>query len=109
METISTYMRTAELLNYREFDRVANPAPVTMFSCNDVESIKKWMSTTTNIVPLEIAICGNKALLVDGNHRVAAANILNIENLPVIVTYYNSVELNATFYTHTIERFKIIN
>lgn len=102
-------MRTAELLNYREFDRLANPAPKTMFSCNDVESVKNWMSSASLITPLEIAVCGDKALLVDGNHRVAAANILNIESLPVIVTYYNSVELNATFYTHTIERFKTIN
>lgn len=110
MRTIATQMNTAELLDYREFDRVAKPALCIPFvQSYNVAEVVEWMGTTDNITPLELSIFNNTALLTDGNHRIAAANILGIATVPVIVTYYETIEeLSAVFYPHTIERFKTV-
>lgn len=107
----TTLMSVKELLAYREFNRVDKPAPQIPF-CQQytVAEVVGWLQSNDGNIPepLELSICDDKALLTDGNHRIAAAEIIGIKQVPVKVTYYTKESLSETFYPHTIERFKTI-
>lgn len=107
---ILTHIATEELLNYREYDRVAKPAPCIPFVQGyTVEQVKEWMSTQPTIEPLELCIYGDKALLTDGNHRIAAAHQLGIKTMLVEVRFIDDEpELKSILYDQTISRFKPI-
>lgn len=111
MKTLNTQMLTSELLSYREFDRVEKPAPCIPFVQNyTVAEVAEWLKTAEVVEPLELSIFEDKALLTEGNHRIAAANILNIKSMMVKVRFFESKEeLENEFYGHTIGRFKTIN
>lgn len=100
-------LRVKDLLPYREFDRVSKPTQ-GFFQYYSVNSVINWLLNGNNMPPLELSVYRNTALLTDGNHRLAAANILGYETVPVVVTYYNLRNLKNTFYEHTIKRFKKI-
>lgn len=99
------------LLQYREFDRVAKPAPVIAFMhTTTVGALVDDIKSQGLIKNLELSIIDGKlALLTDGNHRIAALHELKIENCKVDILYYNSELIKDFFYDHTIERFKPIS
>ncbi len=107
---INTHMSVAELLPYREYNRVLNPAPkVPFIQTYDMEEVVAWVSVNgvSEQKPLELSVFEDTALLTDGNHRVAAASILGIATVPVEITYYESkADLEHMFHQHTIDRFK---
>src|SRR4029079_1277931 len=108
MITFITDMSVKELLAYREFDRVAEPAPkIAIFQMYNVDQVTEWVRSHGITKPLELSIFEDKALLTDGNHRVVAADRLNMDMVPVQGTYYDTIqELETTFYQTTIQRFK---
>lgn len=108
MITFVTDMSVKELLAYREFDRVAKPAPkVAFFQAYDVDQVTEWVRSNGITSPLELSVFNSQALLTDGNHRIVAADRLKMGTVPVKVVYYDTIEeLRRVFYDHTIERFK---
>lgn len=97
------------LAKYREFDRIAEPAPaIFLVHMYDVKDVYEYMKT--NEVPaVKLSVCleDNSILLTDGNHRVSAAGLHEFDSLKVDITFYASrEELNEVFYPHTIKRFK---
>lgn len=110
MLVFQTFMFVEELLPYREFDRVAKPAPrIPFIQTYSVEEVVEWVNKNgiSSDNPLKLSIFQNSALLTDGNHRVIAASILKIDIVPVEVTFYDTLEeLENTFYQQSIERFK---
>lgn len=107
MEFISD-MKVIDLLPYREFDRVEKPAPKIFFMHSyTVDQVAEYMQSGVEIEPIELSVCGNKVLVTDGNHRLAAANKLGMSTIKVKVVYYdNERQLNDAFYDHTVQRFK---
>lgn len=107
MTTFKTLMNTSELMDYREFDREAKPAPLIPFvQTYNVDEVTNYF-TANEMSELEVSIIGNKALLTDGNHRIVAAMRLKMATVPVAVTYFESEEeLKTVFYPQTIARFK---
>jgi len=112
MIQFQTNMSVDELLNYREFDRVAKPAPMIPFiQTYTVDQVTEWVKENgiSDSKPLELSIFNNTALLTDGNHRIVAANRLKLKQVPVMVTYYETKEeLEKMFYPQTVNRFKVI-
>lgn len=103
-----TIMKVADLLPYREFDRVEKPAPKIFFMHSyTVDQVADYISSGAEIEPVELSVCGDKVLLTDGNHRIAAAKKLGMITITVKVVYYdNEKQLNEAFYDHTVQRFK---
>ena len=104
------HMHVEELLQYREFDREARPAPMIPFiQTYTVDQVTEWVKENgiSEEKPLELSFYQNTALLTDGNHRVVAANRLKLKLVPVMVTIYETMEeLEKVFYPQTINRFK---
>jgi hypothetical protein len=104
-----TDMYVEELLMYREFDREAKPAPMIPFvQTYTVDQVTEWVKEhgISDEKPLELAIFNGMALLTDGNHRIVAAYRLKLKQVPVLVTYYDTIEeLEKVYYKHTIDRF----
>ena len=99
------------LMKYREFDRIKKPAPNLGFlHSNTVYEVKEWLEKGNECSPIELSINYNTALLTDGNHRIAAQNLLHGLNYLIDVEIKNvSGKINEIFYDHTIKRFKKIN
>lgn len=97
------------LMYYREFDRVAIPAPkVFAIETHTVDEVAVWI-LKNGIAPVELSIFEDKALLTDGNHRTAAANKLGIKSLSTKIIHYESTEeLENALFLHSINRFKKI-
>lgn len=101
------YIPVDLLWEYREFKRDEVSAPkspfvdINMFEVDDVIDYVR----VNGLEPLELSVIGEKALLTDGNHRIAAARHLGYHEIPVNVMVYFG-EGTETFYTHTLERFK---
>ena len=108
MKKVTVKIEVKKLLQYREFDRVAKPAPKIPFvQSYSMPEVIQWVAANGIEQPLELSVFGSSALLTDGNHRLAAADHLGIKEVPVDVVYYDSFEqLSAAFYQHTIDRFK---
>ena len=111
MKTEYVTIATSQLMAFREFDRMANPAPCIPFVQQyTLEQVKEWVSVNGIQEPLELSVFEHKVLLTDGNHRLAAASLLNIKEVPVKLVYYDTLEqLEGVFYPHTIARFKTLN
>ena len=102
-------MSVKELLNYREFNREEKPAPkIPFIQTYSVDEVTEWVQSNGIVKPLELSVWNDKALLTDGNHRIVSADRLKFEKISVKVTYYETEELVAVFYEHTIQRFKVI-
>ncbi len=97
-------MKTQQLIQYREFDRKNNPAP-SWFGIQGTDYGKLSAEIKQNGVtePLELWVHDSKALLVEGNHRLAIAIDLGIEELPVIVKHITGDDRGESEY---IERIK---
>lgn len=106
----TTSLPVTLLLNYREFDRVAEPAPYIGFPGVEyytVDSLTEKVKAEGIKSAVELIVYNGKALLVEGNHRVVTYSRLSYSECPVTITYYNSEEdLKNAFYSHTIARMK---
>lgn len=110
MTTTNTYLPTSLLLNYREFDRVKKPAPRIPFCQGEtVESLTEAIKKEGITSSLELSICGDLALLTDGNHRICSISQLGYSECPINIVRYDSMaELESVFYVQTINRMKKI-
>ncbi len=110
MEITTATIKVSQLIDYREYDRALNPAPqIPFIKQYTFGEIVIWMSENGVVSPLELSIYGNKALLTDGNHRLAAAALLGIKEVPVTVKFYETeAEFKASFHAQTIARFKTV-
>lgn len=111
MKILKTNINIEELLPYREFDREANPAPRIPFcQMYNVDEVRGFIEEGGTIEPLELSVFEDKALLTDGNHRIAALKQLGVTIVEVLVTYYDTIEeLSTVFYPQTVSRFKCVN
>ena len=75
---------TGAVNRYREYDRPDDATKV----------LKKAIAEDGVRLPLWISTDGEQALLVEGNHRLAVAKDLGIEELPIRVTYNKEVLRN---------------
>ncbi len=76
------------LWEYREFKRDEVPAPrIPFVNMYDVDEVTEHVRLH-GLEPIELSIVGDKALLTDGNHRIAAAKRLGYEAVPVYVMVY---------------------
>ena len=99
------YLPIELLWSYREFKRDEVPAPrVPFMNMYDVDEVTEHVRIH-GLEPLELSVIGEKALLTDGNHRIAAAKALGYHEVPVYVMVYIG-EAKQTFYSHTLDRFK---
>lgn len=102
------YIPLEVLWSYREFKRDEVAAPkVPFMNMYDVDEVTEYVRFN-GLEPLELSIIGEKALLTDGNHRIAAAKQLGYEEVPVYVKVFFG-EGRETFYDHTLERFKPVD
>lgn len=102
------YLPVDVLWSYREFKRDEVAAPkVPFMNMYDVDEVTEYVRSN-GLEPLELSIIGEKALLTDGNHRIAAAKELGYHEVPVYVMVYFG-EGSETFYDHTLERFKPVD
>lgn len=102
------YIPVDLLWEYREFKRDEVAAPkIPFMNMYDVEEVVEYVRTN-GLEPLELSVIGEKALLTDGNHRIAAAKQLGYHEIPVNVMVYFG-EGTETFYDHTLERFKPVD
>lgn len=99
------YIPIELLWSYREFKRDEVPAPkVPFMNMYDVDEVTEYVRFN-GLEPLELSIVGERALLTDGNHRIAAAKHLGYHEVPVYVMVFFG-DGNDIFYDHTLERFK---
>jgi len=99
------YIPIEVLWSYREFKRDEVAAPkIPFMNMYDVEEVIEHVRFN-GLEPLELSIIGEKALLTDGNHRIAAAKQLGYHEVPVFVMVFFG-EGQEMFYNHTLERFK---
>jgi len=110
METITQFLKVADVLDYREFDRLTEPAPFAPFvNTYSLESVIGWVQENGLKEPLKLSIFESKALVTDGNHRLLAAAILGLKEVEFDITFFESFEeLSATFEATTIARFKTV-
>jgi len=108
MITINTQLLVNDLLYFREFDRIKEPAPkILYYPTYTIEEVVEWVKIHGITTPLEFSVFEDSALLTDGNHRILAASILNIDKVPVRISIFESMdELNTIFFEHTIKKFK---
>lgn len=93
---------------YREFKRDETPVPFLPFvETYSVEDVTRYIQQH-GLTPLELTIIKNKALLTDGNHRIAAAKRLGYTTVPVEIIMHFGTGVNM-FYEHTLNRFKPID
>jgi hypothetical protein len=104
-----TYIPIDLLWEYREFKRDEVKAPrVPFINSHNLDEVCVYIKQNGITEPLELSIVGEKALLTDGNHRIAAAKRLGYKDIPVYVMVFFSSG-DKTFYKHTLDRFKPVN
>lgn len=85
------------LSKYREYDREADSKEnfVTFLPCTvtrDLDKLTESIKQSGIKTPGTLTIYKNKALLTEGNHRLAAAIRLNMEYYPLDIEYYDDIE-----------------
>lgn len=102
METIKlTEIAIETLWEYREQrQNELSTSGVSVGSVNtyEVDEIAEYICSH-GIEPLQLSIAGGKALLTDGNHRLAAASKLGYTHVPVYLVVFpgTCIFLNETF------------
>jgi len=86
---------TSVILKFREFDRETvyhNPyACIGGLIRTNLDSLSKDIQENGFKNNFTLLIKNNKALLVDGNNRLACALRLNIQSVPVDIEYYDKL------------------
>jgi hypothetical protein len=102
------YIPVDLLWEYREFKRDEISVPkVPFMNMYDVDEVIEYVRTN-GLEPLELSVVGERALLTDGNHRIAAAKHLGYYEIPVNVMVYFG-EGREAFFDHTLERFRPVD
>lgn len=99
------------LLNYREFDRVAKPAPQLPFvKQHTVKEHMDYIKEGNKIEPIELGVVDNMAVVFEGNHRTAAFYLLYGEDcmVEVEISYFDDIE-SADLTWHAKEMLKTID
>jgi hypothetical protein len=109
MQTTRYAMLPVELLwEYREFKRDEAPVPASPFlPSHTIAEITSYVKAH-GFHPLELSIVKDRALLIDGNHRIVVARRLGLDFIPVNVTVIFG-DGSQEFYKHTLNRFKPIS
>ena len=94
------------LWSYRELKWDEVPAASTARDGYDVDEFVEHIMSH-GIEPLELSIIGSKALLTDGENRLAAARLLGYHEVPVNVTIFMGESRRR--YNRMIDSFKSIN
>lgn len=101
-----TYINPQHLWKYREFDRSITPAPscfgIIQYS---VEQIAEYLKTHAMEPVSLVVIDDERALLVDGCHRLLASIMNGTKMIPVNVTHITQEEADADLYPATVARF----
>lgn len=103
---MTTTINPLHLWPYREFDRSVTPAP-TCFGMIQytVEQVAEWIKTNP-IDPVQMVVIDNeKALLVDGCHRLKGSIMNNFKSIPVEFTHITMGQAKKRFSEHVIKRF----
>jgi hypothetical protein len=101
-------MEVDVLWEYREFKRDEVPAPRSSFiETHSLEEVTNHVKEA-GMLPVELSIVKDQALLTDGNHRIAAARHLGWTHVPVYVTVHFGEGVEE-FYDHTLARFRKID
>jgi len=89
---------TSLLVKYREFDRDAEqnielPACMVLAGLYKRDLNKMTADIKQNGIkePLTLLVKNGKALLVDGNHRLACALRANLSSMPIEVQFYDDL------------------
>jgi hypothetical protein len=108
MQTTRYALLPVEVLwEYREFKRDETPAPdVPFIHSRSMGEIMSYVKAN-GFEPLDLSIVKDRALLIDGNHRIVAAKRLGLDFIPVNVTVIFG-DGSHEFYKHTLSRFKLI-
>jgi len=87
-------MKTKDLIKYREFDRKANPRPSVLgLVKSSYSELTEEIKINGITEPLELWVYRDRALLVEGNHRLAIAIDLGIEDLPVTIKHITGANI----------------
>src|SRR3972149_7669789 len=103
---MKTFINPQHLWKYREFDRSKIRPPVCFgMQTYTVDQVAEYLKTH-EIEPIELVIIDNvKAIVIDGNHRLAASIKNGAELIPIEVTHMTHDEVDTNFYPATLERF----
>lgn len=82
------------LIKYRECDREADYITYkgNEFLHTDLNKLSESIKTKGFTEPVKLTIQSNKALLTDGNHRLACSLRLGLNNIPVELEYIDQLE-----------------
>lgn len=103
---LKTFINPEHLWKYREFDRSVTPAPscfgIVQYSVSEVAEYLK----THVMEPVQMVVIDNeRALLVDGSHRIKASLMNGFKLIPVEFTHVTMEEAQERFTTHVLSRF----
>lgn len=103
---MKTFINPQHLWKYREFDRSLTPAPscfgLVQFT---VEQVAEWLKLNV-MEPVSLVVIDNeRALLVDGCHRLKASLMNGTKMIPVNVTHITQAQAEEGFASHVLARF----
>jgi ParB-like chromosome segregation protein Spo0J len=99
MKSKVIYINPSILIRYREYDRTVEKVPqIWGLYVTDYDKLKESIKINGITNPLELIVYKNKALLSNGNNRLAIALELGMNSVPVIVrkNIYIYTELSIT-------------
>lgn len=98
-------LETSILKKYREFDRKKEPTPsFFLIAPTNYDELLNDIKLNGIKEPLEIWVHENKALIVEGNHRLSIAIDLNISSLPVKVKFISGKNREEKEYIERIQK-----
>ena len=109
---ITKTLPTSILWKYKEFDRNTEGHNIESacmgFRITSLENLSKDISANGIKKPLTLTVFRNinKVLVTDGNHRLAVATGVNLQDCPVNIEFFE--DLTDLNYKHYIES-KIVN
>lgn len=103
---MKTFINPQHLWKYREFDRSVTPAPscfgIVQYS---VAEIKEWLKSNVMEPVSLVVIDDERALLVDGCHRLCASIMNGTKMIPMEVTHFTMDQAKQVFTPHVLARF----
>jgi len=84
-------LNTDFLSTIAEFDRTSDEHKIDVFGYSSDYTIKKIVEDIDNGIgiknPVQVVVCDNKALMVQGCHRIVAAKQAGLNKVPAVVVF----------------------
>ena len=96
MKTIN--IPTSVIVNYRECNRETEIRTISWFHGCSLNKLEGSVKLEGFKEPLELAIIEGKAILFEGNHRLAVALRLNLQTVPVRIQKDEEIPLDLAMY-----------